>query len=252
MAKLFLNNDLVHRPDLPAAVLERIQKELAAGFDLQRQVISLDSEKALWYSIIQRGFTDDGQGGGHALSQGFPYAAGDWKHSLLNILRFRYPDRRETVAAVERYFRRVQGGLNELPSAAHRMEPNDPAQASMLNLMLSLVTQANERVVQLTWQLKTHEIGVITLLALQRYFRANGNYPDNLDQLVEQGFLKQPPRDPFGPGPLTYRKTDTGFILYSWGTNRKDDGGQLGTGSQGQPRQWADNGDWVIWPVPEL
>lgn len=117
---------LVQRADLPAAALERIQKELAAGFDLQRQVISLDSEKALWYNIIQRGFTDDGQGGGHALSQGFPYAVGDWKHNLLNIFRFHYPDRRETVAMVERYFRGVQGGLNGLPSAEHRMELNNP------------------------------------------------------------------------------------------------------------------------------
>ena len=101
------------------------------------------------------------------------------------------------------------------------------------------------------WRLKTHESGVITLLAIQRYFRAKGSYPDNLGRLVEQGFLKEPPKDPFGPGPLTYRKTDNGFLLYSWGANRQDDGGQWGTDSQGQPRMWADNGDWVFWPVGE-
>jgi hypothetical protein len=73
-----------------------------------------------------------------------------------------------------------------------------------------------------------------------------------LDQLVERGYLNQPPKDPFGPGTLGYRKTDQGFLLYSWGEDRKDDGGQLGTDSQGQPRMWTANGDWVFWPVPEL
>ena len=241
---------LLQRPDLSAAALERIQKKLVAGCDLQRQVISLDGQKALWDGIIQRGFTDDGRGGGHALPQGIPYTVGDWRHNLLNTLRFHYPDRRETVAAVERYFRRVQEGLNELPNAERRTESSDLAQASMLNLMLSLIEQTNEHVVQLAWRLKTHEVGVITLLAIQRYFRANGSYPDNLGQLVEHGFLKEPLQDPFGRGALTYRKTDKGFLLYSWGANRQDDGGQLGTDSHGQPRMWADNGDWVFWPAP--
>jgi hypothetical protein len=69
--------------------------------------------------------------------------------------------------------------------------------------------------------------------------------------LVKRGFLKQLPRDPYGSGPLTYKKTDQGFTLYSWGANRRDDGGQWGTDSQGRPRMWADNGDWVFWPAPE-
>ena len=132
------------------------------------------------------------------------------------------------------------------------MEPNDLAQASMLNLMLSIVAPAYERLGLLGWRLKTHESATITLLALQRYFRAIGSCPDSLDQLVEQRYLKELPRDPFGPGLLTYRKTDTGFLLYSWGEDRKDDAGQLGTDSQSRPRKWADNGDWVFWPVPEL
>lgn len=122
-------------------------------------------------------------------------------------------------------------------------------QVSSQNIFFSLLTPAYERVAQLAWRLKTHESGVITLLAIQRYFRENGAYPDGLDQVVERGFLKQPPRDPFGQGTLTYKKTEKGFLLYSWGANRQDDGGQLGTGSQGQPRMWADNGDWVFWPV---
>jgi hypothetical protein len=243
---------ILQSSDVPPVILEHVQKELVSSFDLNRQIIDLDWEKALWFDRIQRTFTDDGHGGGHALSRGFPYAAGDWKDNLINTFRFHYPDRRETVAMVERYFQWAQGWLNKPPDAQDRAEPNDSNPVSSLNMFFSLVTPAYERSRQISWRVKTHEIAVITLLVIQRYFRENGGYPDSLDQLVERGYLKQPPRDPFGQGTLTYRKADKGFLLYSWGTNRKDDGGQLGTGSQGQPRMWADNGDWVFWPVPEL
>jgi len=231
-----------------AAVLEHVQKELAGRFDLDRRVIDLACEKTLWLDRIQRTFTDDGQGGGHALSKGFIYAAGNWRDNLINTFRFRYPDRRETVTMVDAYFQQAQRRLDALPTAGGRGDPNDPVQASTLNIMFSLVTPAYGRVGQLAWRPKTHELGVVTLLAIQRYFRANGSYPDSLTPLVERGFLQQPPKDPFSPGTLTYRKTDRGFLLYSWGTNLKDDGGQLGTDSHGQPRMWADNGDWVFWP----
>ena len=240
---------LAQNPELAPAILERVQKELTARFDLNRQVIDLECEKALWLDHIQRTFTDDGRGGGHALSEGFPYAAGDWTGNLLRTLRFHYPDRRQTVAMVERFFHSEQMRLNALPEARHIADPNAPAQISTLNLMLSLVAPAYERVAQQAWRLKTHEVGVITLLALRRYFRANGSYPENLDLLVQQGFLKPQPRDPFGRGTLTYRKTDQGFLLYSWGLNFQDDGGQSGTDSQGRPRNWADNGDWVLGPI---
>lgn len=235
--------------EVSPAVLEYIQKDLASRFDRNRQVVDLECEKAFWLDRIQRTFTDDGRGGGHALRQGFPYAPGDWKDNLLNTLRFRYPDRRETVAMVERYFQWAQHRLNGTPGAQDNAEPSLSLPMSALNIFFSIVTPTYERVAQQAWRLKTHESGVITLLAIQRYFRANGSYPDNLGRLVEQGLLKEPLPDPFGRGTLSYRKTDTGFVLYSWGANRQDDGGRWGTDSKGQPRMWADNGDWVLWPV---
>jgi len=210
----------------------------------------LDYEKALWYDEIQRTFTDDGKGGGRALAEGLFYASGDWKGNLLNTVRFRYPDRRQTIAMVDRYFLWAQERLNTPPDAEHLGEPNDSSRAPTTNSMFSLTPAYHGRLALMGWQLKTHEIGVITLLAIQRYFRATGSYPDRLDQLVGQGYLKELPKDPFGQGLLTYKRTDEGFLLYSWGADRKDDGGQLGTGSEGQPRNWADNGDWVFWPAP--
>ena len=58
------------------------------------------------------------------LRRGFVYAAGDWKDNLLNTFRFRYPDRRETVAMVERFFQQAQRRLNAPPDAQDHAEPS--------------------------------------------------------------------------------------------------------------------------------
>ena len=49
--------------------------------------------------------------------------------------------------------------------------------------------------------------------------------------------------------PLVYKKTDDGFILYSIGEDFKDDGGQIARDDEGKIKRYADEGDWVFWPV---
>jgi hypothetical protein len=243
--------DVLQSPDIPVGVLARVQDELAFALDEDRCVIHLDGEKAFWYDNIQRTFTDDGQGGGRALRYGLPFAAGDWWDNLAGVLLFDYPDRREAVAMVEAYFEQAQEALRTPPD---RKEPSAEQEERVRaiqkqNLLLSLVVPAYDRLAQLAWRIKTHGTAVVTTLALLRYGAETGSYPARLEELVKAGTLARLPDDPFGEGPLTYERTADGFLLYSWGENRKDDGGRQGAGRDGQPKMWADNGDWVFWPV---
>ena len=73
-------------------------------------------------------------------------------------------------------------------------------------------------------------------------------FDERVDELVEDGYLKELPMDPFSDGALGYFRDGGDFVLYSFGGDMKDDGGQMGT-KQGKPFKWADNGDWVFWPV---
>jgi hypothetical protein len=98
------------------------------------------------------------------------------------------------------------------------------------------------------WRTKTQREAALTILACLRYQKEKGTFPDNLDELVQAGYLTKLPVDPFSPGPLTYKKTADGFLLYSWGMNLKDDNGQAAR-EQGKIRQFAEEGDWVFWPV---
>ena len=47
----------------------------------------------------------------------------------------------------------------------------------------------------------------------------------NLKQLVDTGYLKAVPMDPFSSGPLVYRRKNNDFVLYSVGRHSQDNGG---------------------------
>ena len=65
-------------------------------------------------------------------------------------------------------------------------------------------------------------------IALERYKSAKGEYPETLDALIP-AYLDEIPLDPFtGRKTLTYKLApdeETAFLLYSYGPNETDDGG---------------------------
>jgi len=72
-----------------------------------------------------------------------------------------------------------------------------------------------------------------TALALEQFRATNGgNYPTALAGLAPK-FLKDVPADPFDGQPLRYRKTASGYQLYSIGADLKDDNGKRESGNQG-------------------
>jgi len=85
---------------------------------------------------------------------------------------------------------------------------------------------------------------VITILALLRYKADRQEFPESLELLVGEGYLKKVPRDPFSSGAVVYQRTTDNFVLYSFGVDFDDDGGtpsKWGEGEQG--------GDQVFWAV---
>ena len=62
-------------------------------------------------------------------------------------------------------------------------------------------------------------------LACRLYKSRTGLYPASLEELVP-GILTEVPIDPFTGKPFVYRREGEGFIVYSLGSNQKDDGGR--------------------------
>jgi len=246
-------SSILKNTDVPADVLRFLQDELAKQLKKRKLIISLEGEKVFWYDQIQRTFTDDGKGGGHLLMRGLPYVVQDSKDFFWRLLTFRYPSRQEFVTTIDEYFEQVDQLFEETPWDLHNKKDTDEDEWDQIfeqsSLMLRIVGPAYEMLSQIAWRTETHRIALLALLAIMRHDKDKGLYPAGLDELVAAGYLKKLPMDPYSDGPLVYKRTDDGFLLYSFGANLRDDGGRFGQGKNGKPRMWTANGDWVFWPV---
>lgn len=82
-------------------------------------------------------------------------------------------------------------------------------------------------------------------LSVELYRAENGSYPVSLDALTPTlgGSL---PIDPYTGQPLVYRTSGEGFVLYSAGQNRVDDGGQQNYRENDSARPDYQTGD-LVW-----
>ena len=240
---------ILSRVDIPAAQLKRLQDEFSLSFAKHEFPFDLNGEKAFWYEHIQQGFTDDGKGNGKMLKAGMHYFVRDWKDAVWSFLTFSHPDRQQALAQVEKMFAEGQQNFQTTPWQKTGKPSTKLTDSAHAPFMLNSLISAFDRIALQGWRLKTHQEATLTILAALRFQKEKGKFPDNLDELVKAGYLTKLPDDPFSNGPLTYKKTADGFLLYSWGENLKDDNGQVVRNEKGKIMQWAPEGDWVFWPV---
>jgi hypothetical protein len=62
-------------------------------------------------------------------------------------------------------------------------------------------------------------------IACKIYKNMHGNFPEDLSELAPE-ILEEVPVDPFTGNSMIYKKQDSGIIVYSIGSNLKDDGGK--------------------------
>ncbi|MBA7616956.1 hypothetical protein ES703_24259 [subsurface metagenome] len=245
---------------------QRNFEQIIAGEDF---AVSLEAEKLFVYDEIQRCFTEDRFGGGHlylsrigSFSEGHPYGLDEilvgaifspqqWPRAAKVL--FAHPGKKQTREMADRYYD-FWGKLYHKTPGQIRAEGIDAEKEAMGiiegNVLLQIFSSAFARVNEIANRNKTEVYATVTLLALLRYEKDKGSYPNDLQQLITAGYLRQLPMDSFSDKPLVYKKTDDNFILYSIGPNFVDDGGKPGRDRKGRVKLWMDEGDVVFWPVP--
>ena len=69
---------------------------------------------------------------------------------------------------------------------------------------------------------------MITATAIKLYEVDKGHLPERIDELVPDYVSRSFTEDPFNKFDfLKYKKTHTGFLLYSFGPDKKDDSGRI-------------------------
>lgn len=232
--------------------LQSLAQRLTTYGDGHNLVPRLASERMAFDDVVQRVYSDDGQGDGiflyHLMQQLLSgQSAADAQSKLLApYATSQYPSRSEVV---ERFRRIIDDAermcmlplweCTELPvtDTLHAIEEEEPKYV-LFDLLLPSV-EAAYRAAQDTCQERDAAIVVIALI---RFHLHEGSWPETLEALIPK-YLSLVPPDRFSGESLKYRIVDGQPLLYSVGLDRVDDGGN--------PMQADCTTAWASWkPLP--
>jgi hypothetical protein len=209
------------------------------------EMIDYSNERAMFMDVVQHAYTDDGNGDGRITASGLELFDGvarfsetadapghDW---TLENVAFKaiapssilfMATRKQLTDKADELFDRMEAGVDGMVDerVAREIEQEIkelPAGYTPLTLLFPALTQVQ----QATRRTHCNLEGARAALAVIRYQRKHGRYPDQLDDVVGE-FLAKMPQDVMNNQPLNYRQDEQGFIIYSVGVNGTDDGGQ--------------------------
>ena len=226
--------------------LERIQAAIeATNTD---EMISFKGERLLILDIIQRVYTDDGQGDGRITSQGLDLLAayqgrvvipGDEKDTsifaeLLEFKAFAGPmsfvnraSRKEVVEKLDEYMSKVDAQF-EIPfwqsDETWEVEEQIASEAERFPVLARLMP-IYESNYNARGRMNMNRDGMLAAIAAHRYRLSTGSWPTSMNQLVGE-FLEQIPVDQMTGNPLNIRSDDSGLKIYSVGVDEDDDQGR--------------------------
>jgi len=253
---------LSQQTDVTLSKWEQIQNELETLYKSGYPLMDVASERLFFLDIIQRVFTDGGIGGGHLLPNemlekligvGNNYEETEERVRLIG-LGLIHANREETIKKANAIYDLLEKISKMTPYEIHKENINYEKEIQHLSYRYFLVRTlipALQRVGELSFRGKAMHEATLTVLALRRRQMEKGAYPEKLEELVTEGYLRQLPEDPYSDSILRYEKRGDDFILYSLGRNFVDDGGVQ------HPEvnfEWGDIdkvGDRVFWPVSQ-
>ena len=228
------------------------QKSWEKQFGGDRYLPSFRTERLIYYDSIQRNFIDNSRGTGRLAWKKawlFYCLCGEWHNVKILLSCFTGPTRNEVTQIVNSVFDHYEAVTEQTPWQIHPAEQNYTAKLELIRekdpILHSFIPPLGSCHTYYH-RLKAQQEALVTVIAVLCYKADLGNYPDNLEQLIQQKYLAKLPRDPFSDGPLIYNVLDNDFELYSVGKDFKDNGAARGVMSG--PFQVPQDGDEVFWP----
>jgi hypothetical protein len=276
---------------MPDALSNAQLAELAhvfAGPRTARDLIDYDDHRVRCHAVVQRFYTDDGQGDGRLtaaalerLSNAYlprEYGGTDrtfrnrpWHERLMLTSLFpavvaSSPSRREALGWMENYASRAEAAL----ATPYREGKSDALDDEVATLFDGSTSRVRNWIFDFLWSRvrSDHQKATLYLarrdalliaIACEAHRRIAGTYPETLDRLVP-GSLPAVPEDPFDGKPLRYAVRDGNPFVYSVGADGDDDGGRLARKTRETPYasndgagNFGNNGidaDWILFPEP--
>jgi len=242
---------------IPIEVLTDYQQTLYT-FVCEQKPIDFTFDKYSIYDLIQKMYTDDGQGGTH-ISEDFRNTVTNLPEDITKVINDILTEEggsrcaelcpKKTLEATDKLFQYLEKIVRKTPKQLREQKehPNEVISAIVnKNPILVSVAPAYMRISELNCRNQAETEALVVILAALRYGIEQKAYPDSLETLVSSGYLKRLPLDPYSDSFFTYKISNNNFILYSFGADFDDDGGTYSNWGEGE-----EGGDQVFWPFEE-
>ncbi|MHC4120923.1 MAG: hypothetical protein ACYSWO_25815 [Planctomycetota bacterium] len=236
-------------------LLPTLQSQIEQLSASEGYMLDMRGEKFVILDLIQRIFTDDGNGDGRIRMES------ELAKMMLDVMdinteeqiqSFQKLKRRQTTEVVEKVFEYYNSAFRKIPwqwKDDNINHENEIERITSGNVLVKHFIPSAFRLAELFNQGSADTDALITTIALFRYEVDKGQFPERLDELIPAGYLKVLSTDPFSNRAFVYKRVNDNFTLYSFGRDCDDDGGQVDRDIRGKFKKWADAGDAVFWSV---
>jgi len=236
---------IIKKTPVPNETLSNFQQELEKLSNGNSYVFDFTAEKMLLYDVIQRTYVyKPDESGLLAWKRKSDYytLCGDGPWPLIKSI-FVGPTQKEVKKEIDSYYDQLTAAYVLTPWQLHQEKPDffDKLFLGCQRGTLVLYVYGSDfQRIHLDYnKLQAQLKGLITTISVLKFKNDNRQLPENLDKLIETGYLKELPGDPYSNKPLVYNADDKNFKIYSVGQNFIDDGGKERTD------------DIVFWPPRE-
>ena len=232
-------------------------------------MIDIEGERMLFLDVVQKTYTDDGSGDGRVTAEGKAY----WDRigELAEASIRRITSRKRLTEKADELFTRLEKCL-ESPGDDESIQGIEQELAELppsfmpLKVLFPNVLTIQHAIIREKMSVES----VKAALAVIRFRNEHGRWPESLDNVVGD-LLPEVPQDLLVGQSLRYQRRGDGFVIYSVGVNRVDDGGQavmiqddgtfiaevireevqgalkrVPTGEYNLHENYP--GDWILWP----
>lgn len=229
--------------------LQRIQSAVELCQDCE--YVSVEAERSGVLDVIQRTYTDDGNGDGRLTAEGLKAwreymsmsqsineeTSGGLSGALASALEATVApasllfiaSRKQLTDEADRLFEEFEGKLDKpfMDKSIQQVEQQIEDLGSGY-VLLKMLFPAFQAVRAASLRLQGQRDGAVAGLAAMRFQREHGRWPKAWDELVGS-YLDEVPLDPMDHQPLRFKHQDTSFFIYSVGVDLKDDAGRSAT-----------------------
>ena len=233
--------------------------------------ISSGAQRAAFYDLVQRIYTDNGRGNGRITPEGLQVLAylnargsqaetgwadggpeGYWTikaatHAAMPRFLLSNPSRKKALASIDAWIPQDHPDTSRplwqlLPEIADAAPARTGRQRPRPSFLDPWISEFSPNLID-TEKAEAAREGTLIAIAIEQYRRRHGNWPIQLEDLVPD-HLTRLPVDRINGEPLQYRMTDEGPRIYSVGGDRDDDGGNI---ARGRPNQPIERGIAAFW-----